>query len=89
MQYLGMFDAKGSCLKVIENESTSYLQSYAMQHTTGRKKACLCDSEGKCTWMAVGTGGTSVPRIAAKTEKPIGEVIEGITQGRHKTVAFR
>lgn len=80
MMYLVMYDAKGNCLKVIESKSQAFLQTYALNSVRGRKKACLCNSEGRCIWMARGMGKDAGVKILTKGEYPLGEVISGIVK---------
>lgn len=85
MYYLAMFSAKNKCLKVIESRAgKATLEIYALQHTTGKKLAVICDESETVIMYFKGRGSNSVPLKVTDPEKDPEGIIGGKVLGISK-----
>lgn len=79
MYYLAMFSARNKCLKVIESKSgKALLEFYALQHTTGKKLAVICDESETVIMYFRGQGNNGLPKkVTDPSDDP-----EGIIGGK-------
>ena len=74
-----MFSARGKCLKVLESKAgKATLELYALQNTTGKKLAVICDENETVIMYFKGQGNMGIPKkITDPSEDP-----EGIIGGK-------
>lgn len=82
MYYLAIFSARNKCLKVIESKAgKASLELYALQHTTGKKLAVICDENETVIMYFKGQGNNGLPIRVTDPEKDPEGIIGGKVLG--------
>lgn len=82
MYYLAMFSARNKCLKVVESKAgKASLELYALQHTTGKKLAVICDESETVIMYFKGQGNNGLPTKVTDPENDPEGIIGGKVVG--------